>query len=94
MRAMLIAEKVKERSPKIFGMIIKTMDRYCTASNIAHEAQLYRERLGEESEPILDPDDTVLVAKSTHLKPPTGKSIKQSTKTKNLGKSSDVISRN
>ena len=105
MGAMLIAEKVKERSPKIFGMMIKTMDRHWTASNIAHEAKLYQERLGEESEAILESDDTVffakkqrkisqLVAKPTYVKPPTEKPIKQSTKKKNDRKSSDVICRN
>ena len=51
---MLIAEKVKENSSKIFSMMIKTID--WTASNIAHEAKLYKERLAEESELILASD--------------------------------------
>ena len=57
------AEKVKERSPKIFGLVIKTMYRHWTANNIAHEAKRYQERLEEESEEILSPDGNVFFAR-------------------------------
>ena len=43
--------------------MIKTMDRHWTASNIAHGAKLYHERLGEESEAILYSNDTEFFAK-------------------------------
>ena len=64
---MLTAEKVRERSPKIFGMMIKNIDRHWTASNIALEAKLYQERLAEQSEAILEADDTVFYGKKPKL---------------------------
>ena len=47
---MLMSEKIKQRSPRIFSHLVRTMDTHYSASTIAHEAKLYEERLGTESE--------------------------------------------
>ena len=50
---MLMSEKIKQRSPKIFSHLVRTMDKHYSASNIAHEAKLYEERLGHQGDSIL-----------------------------------------
>ena len=50
---MLMSEKIKQRSPKIFSHLVRTMDKHYSASTIAHEAKLYEERLGHEGDSIL-----------------------------------------
>ena len=50
---MLMSEKIKQRSPKIFSHLVRTMDKHYSASNIAHEAKLYEERLGHQGESVL-----------------------------------------
>ena len=50
---MLMSEKIKQRSPKIFSHLVRTMDKHYSASNIAHEAKLYEERLGNQGDDIL-----------------------------------------
>ena len=50
---MLMSEKIKQRSPKIFSHLVRTMDKHYSASTIAHEAKLYEERLGDQGDSIL-----------------------------------------
>ena len=38
---MLMSEKIKQRSPRIFSHLVRTMDKHYSASTIAHEAKLY-----------------------------------------------------
>ena len=47
---MLMSSKIKQRSPRIFLHLVRTMDKHYSASTIAHEAKLYEERLGSERE--------------------------------------------
>ena len=92
MGAMLIAEKVKENSPKIFSMMIKTMDRHWTASNIAHEAKLYQERLGEESESILVSDESAFYSRRPRGKGNTEKPTQSNQRKANSGTKSTISS--
>ena len=78
---MLMSEKIKQRSPKIFSHLVRTMDKHYSASNIAHEAKLYEERLGHQGESVLA--STGFYANKNKKKPQKPKNIAKSSKTSN-----------
>ena len=87
---MLMSEKIKERSPKIFSHLVRSMDKHYSASNIAHEAKLYEERLGGQADAVLDSDDVAyFLAKSQpkrNFKPKGKKELNKTTTSTNKNK--------
>ena len=75
-------------------MMIKTMDRHWTASNIAHEAKLYQERLGEESEVILVTRQNAKLTEKPKRHNPGRKPPANQNKSEDEPKPSETVCRN